>query len=246
MVTSSSTTSSRFLHGAVRVVGVGLVWVGGTLLLYVAWLLWFTGVETAAVQQDLLDEFEGFATVDPVDDPVILPDVDLDAGEQPGTGEAVEVGSGIAVLEFERPGAQRRPVLDDPVVVVEGTTVGALRAGPGHYTFTADPGELGNFAIAGHRTTYGAPFYDLDQVRPGDLVHVTTREGMRYSYEVLDGASGGGAPGQHIVRPTETWVLGADPRGTGGAVLTLTTCHPRFSATYRMVVFAQLVGTESA
>ena len=245
----ASTGTTRLVRGTVRGIGILLLWSGGTLLLYVGWLLWFTGVETAQVQQDLLEEFEGFgaADADAADDPTVAVGADdLDAGEQPGSGEPVGVGSGIAVLEFERPGSDDPPVRDEPVVVVEGTTVRALRDGPGHYTFTADPGEQGNFAVAGHRTTYGAPFYDLDQVRPGDLVHVTVRDGTRYTYEVMGGSSGGGAPGQHIVSPRETWVLGADPQGTGGAVLTLTTCHPRFSATYRMIVFGQLVDTVPA
>jgi sortase A len=244
-----STTSgpARVVRGAVRGLGVALLWGGGTLLLYVVWLLWFTGVETAAVQQDMLQEFEGFATVevpgDGTDDPVVT-EPDDGAGAEGEDG--VEVGGGVAVIEFERPGQERAPVSDDPIVVVEGTTEAALRAGPGHYTFTADPGEPGNFAVAGHRTTWGAPFYDLDQIAPGDLVHVTTRDGTRHTYEVLDGSSGGGDPGQHIVSPRATWVLSADPMDTGGSVLTLTTCHPRWSATYRMIVFAQLVETVRA
>lgn len=229
------------LRRVARGIGMVLVWAGGTVLLYVVWLLWFTGIETARVQDDLLDDFDGFAAAepaevsgDPTDDPVV-------AGA--GDGDGRDVGAGLAVLEFERPGSQERPVRDEPVVIVEGTTYEALTRGPGHYVTTAMPGGEGNFAVAGHRTTNGQPFYDLDQVRPGDLMHVTDRDGVRHTYEVLDGSSGGGDPGQHIVRPNETWVLGPDPLGTGGDLLTLTTCHPRFSATHRMVVFGQLVGS---
>lgn len=228
-----------------RGLGYLLLWAGGTILLYVGWLLWFTGVETAAVQQDLLEEFDGFDTV-AADDPVVAADPRDEEGGSSGAVDAVAVGDGVAVLEFERPGSIERPVRDDPVVVVRGTSVSALRAGPGHYTFTADPGERGNFAVAGHRTTYGAPFYDIEQIAPGDLVHVTTRDGTRHTYEVMEGSTGGGLPGQHIVSPGDTWVLDADPLGTGGRILTLTTCHPRFSATYRLVVFGRLVETTPA
>lgn len=246
MSLGAAETTSRGGRTVLRGLGYVLLWAGGTILLYVAWLLWFTGVETAAVQQDLLEGFDGFETV-AADDPVVAagPGDAADGSAASDVGE-VSIGSGVAVLEFERPGSADRPVRDEPVVVVEGTSVSALRAGPGHYSFTADPGARGNFAVAGHRTTYGAPFYDIEQIAPGDLVHVTTRDGTRYSYEVLGESSGGGRPGQHIVTPGETWVLDADPLGTGGRILTLTTCHPRFSAAYRLVVFGRLVETTPA
>lgn len=225
---------------ALRGVGWLFVWLGATILLYLVWLLWFTGIGTADAQRELLDEFQGFEQAEG-DDPLVVGGDEQAEAEGTDGDAGVPTGSAVALLEFERPGESRRPVRQEPLVVVEGTDVATLTNGPGHYPFTAAPGEEGNFAVAGHRTTYGQPFYDMDQLVPGDLVHVTTRDGTRHTYEVLDGTSGGGDPGQHIITPNETWVLGADPVGTGGAVLTLTTCHPRFSATYRMIVFAQLV-----
>lgn len=124
-----------------------------------------------------------------------------------------------------------KPVQDDPLLVVEGVGVDELKRGPGHYPGTALPGQPGNFAVAGHRTTYAAPFYDLDQLRPGDRIRVTDRGGTRWTYSVV---------GQRIVAPTDVEVIGPDPLATGRATLTLTTCNPRFSAAQRLIVFAEL------
>lgn len=251
MADVTRTRARGIVRSGVWGLGVLLLWAGGTVLLYLVWLLWFTGVGTAQAQDELLQEFEGFETVEQTveptvdDEPTVTAPETRDQSAVAGASDRdeVELGTGVAVLEFERPGSSTRPVRDQPVVVVEGTSEAALRDGPGHYVSTADPGQEGNFAVAGHRTTYGQPFYHLDEIQPGDLVHVTARDGTRYSYEVLDGSSGDAPPGQHIIRPSETWVLGDDPRDTGGAVLTLTTCHPRFSAAYRLIVFAHLVDT---
>jgi sortase A len=112
--------------------------------------------------------------------------------------------------------------------VVEGVKLGDLKRGPGHYPATPLPGQPGNAAIAGHRTTYGAPFYNLDELKTGDEILVTTRQG-RFRYEVTE---------SKVVSPSEVSVL--DP--TTDNRLTLTTCHPRFSASKRLVVVAALAG----
>jgi sortase A len=111
-------------------------------------------------------------------------------------------------------------------------TLDDLTRGPGHYPGTAMPGEDGNMGIAGHRTTYGAPFFYLDQLEPDDEIHVTDREGETHVYRMVE---------NKIVLPGDAWVLDPDPIDNGEAMLTLTTCHPRFSARQRMVVFAELV-----
>ncbi len=226
---------------AVRSVGWLFIAAGGFLLLYLIWLLWFTGFETRAAQEEILREFEGFGTTQ--SDGSLLGDPTLDdptMGDVDAEGNLLD-GSALAVIEFERPGSDQRPVSDVPLGVVEGTSVSALTRGPGHYAKTSLPGGDGNFAVAGHRTTNDAPFYNLDQLVPGDLIHVTNRDGELFTYEVLDETRGGGAPGQNIVRPTETWVLDRDPIGVGGPMMTMSTCHPRWSSTYRMVIFAKLV-----
>jgi sortase A len=89
------------------------------------------------------------------------------------------------------------------------------------------PGQPGNSVISGHRTTYGAPFHELDTLVSGDRIEVETAIGLHvYEVRSID-----------IVRPTDVWVT--EPRT--GAWLTLTTCHPKFSARERLIVFAELV-----
>ncbi len=125
------------------------------------------------------------------------------------------------------------------VVVVEGTTPSALRAGAGHYPNTPLPCEDGNVAIAGHRTTYGKPFANIDELKKGDLITLDTPVSS-CTYEVS------GAP--FVVLPD-----GRLPNGTsvidntpGRRTLTLTACHPKGSASHRIVVKAALVSGQPA
>lgn len=124
------------------------------------------------------------------------------------------------------------PKLDVDVMVVEGTSLAALRAGAGHYPKTPLPGETGNVAIAGHRTTYGRPFSRLDELLPGDKVILTTPL-ARHVYEITTEP--------YVVMPTDWSPIHSYPRK--GSFLTLTTCHPEGSATQRIVTRAQLVKT---
>jgi sortase A len=120
------------------------------------------------------------------------------------------------------------PAIDVDVVVVEGVTPSALRAGAGHYPQTPLPCESGNVAIAGHRTTYGKPFGNLDRLKPGDTIQLTTPIGGCV-YQVTK------AP--YPVDPNDISVLDATPDRT----LTLTTCHPKGSAAQRLIVKATWV-----
>ena len=122
--------------------------------------------------------------------------------------------------------------LQDGWTVVEGVTRSILKAGAGHMPTTPLPGQPGNAVISGHRTTYGAPFHELDQLQPGDLIEVETAIGV-HSYAVTETI---------IVKPTAIWVA----QHRDGAWLTLTTCHPKFSSRQRLVVFAELVDGPNA
>jgi sortase A len=139
-----------------------------------------------------------------------------------------KIGIGRALTRLEI------PKLDVDVVVVEGTTPAALHAGAGHYPDTPLPGEDGNMAIAGHRTTYGRPFNRLGELRPGDRVVLTTPVG-RHVYEIS----------------AHPWVVAAYDWAAvrtypeKGAWLTLTTCHPEGSATHRIVARAKLVSSSA-
>ncbi len=127
-------------------------------------------------------------------------------------------GSPVGVLRIAKIGLDK--------IIVEGTSTDDLRQGPGHYPGTPLPGEQGNAAIAGHRTTYGAPFYNLDKLDPGDLIQITTVQGA-FTYRVTRTL---------IVSPADTSVVA----NTTTPELTLTTCNPRFSASQRLVVHAAL------
>lgn len=124
------------------------------------------------------------------------------------------------------------PKLGVDVIVVEGITDSALRAGAGHYPGTALPGQPGNVAIAGHRTTYGRPFNRVDELDRGDRIILTTPIG-RHVYEV--------AARPWVVTPYDWRVINDYPRA--GSFLTLTTCHPEGSDDYRIVVRAVLVSS---
>ncbi len=219
-----------------RVSGWLLVSAGLFVLLYLAYTIFYTNFRNERAQADLLEEWEldvGEVGPPELGPPSVRPPQPLAA--EPGSAappSPVEVGSALAVLQFVRPGAEIPPVHAEPVFVVEGVGADVLRRGPGHYPGTGMPGQPGNFAVAGHRTTYGAPFFHLDRLQAGDQAQVTDRSGARHVYEVVE---------QRIVRPSDRSVLSRDPLGGGRPTLTLTTCNPRFSNRQRLVVFAELV-----
>ena len=131
------------------------------------------------------------------------------------------------------------PAIDLDAIVVAGVEIDDLRKGPGHFSTTPLPGQPGNAAIAGHRTTYGAPFGRLNELNAGDAIIVETLQG-RFVYRVLPGQPGmaGHTLGFRIVAPTALEVLD----DVGDNRLTLTTCHPKYSSKKRLIVHAALVG----
>jgi sortase A len=117
--------------------------------------------------------------------------------------------------------------LDRDYVFVEGTGLDVLRKGPGHYPATSFPGQGGTVAIAGHRTTYGAPFRTIDKLKPGQHIVLDMPYG-RLDYKVEK---------TQIVAPDATWIT---RRVKGAERLVLSACHPLYSASKRIVVFARL------
>ncbi|HVF52300.1 MAG TPA: class E sortase [Actinomycetota bacterium] len=142
-----------------------------------------------------------------------------------------EIRTGEALTRLEI------PRLDVDVVVVEGTTNAALAAGAGHYPETPLPGEEGNVAIAGHRTTYGKPFSRMDELVEGDLVTLTTPIG-KHTYEIMSRP--------WVVDPFDWSPVDDYPDEAGTSFLTLTSCHPEGSATYRIIVRGRLVKSTGA
>ena len=123
------------------------------------------------------------------------------------------------------------PTLGRQYVIVHGTDTAPLRKGPGHYPDTPLPGQGGTIGIAGHRTTYLAPFRTINRLRRGQTIVVTMPYG-RFTYRVRR---------TRIVRPSDVWVK----RPVGDEQLILSACHPLYSAARRIVVFARLVAAES-
>lgn len=190
-----------------------LVLTGGlVLLLFVAYELWGTSAYTAAEQQALHQDLQR----------------EWGAGERV-TSERVRLGKGIALLRIPRFGKKYR------FVIVEGVSVADLRKGPGHYPGTALPGEVGNFVVSGHRTTYSAPFNRVGELRKGDRILIDTRD-MQYVYRVT---------GDRIVRPDAVAATAPVPFHPGRKptkrLITLTTCHPKYSAARRLLIFGELV-----
>jgi sortase A len=128
-------------------------------------------------------------------------------------------------------GRLRIPSIAVSSVVVAGTDTASLRRGPGHYPGTPLPGARGTVAIAGHRTTYGAPFRKLDKVGRGDRIEVRMPYGT-FVYRVEQ---------KRIVEPTALWVT----RRTSYDRLILSACHPLYSAAQRIIVFAKLERAEA-
>jgi len=197
---------------------------GVLILLFVAYQLWGTGLREAQAQDSLESEFEQVIGGQPDDEdeaPATIP-----PGESPETGSTdpppPPPAEGDAMAQI------RIPAIGVDKIVVEGVQVSDLKRGPGHYPNSPLPGQPGNAAIAGHRTTYGAPFNRVDELEAGDEILVTTSQGS-FRYEVRE---------QLIVSPDQVEVLD----DFGDNRLTLTACHPKYSARQRIVIVAALTG----
>lgn len=152
---------------------------------------------------------------------------DWDQPSVPGR-EQPDFGEGFAFLHIPAFGPNWSRA------VVEGADLAELEAGPGHYAGTAMPGEVGNFAVAGHRNGNGSPFNDLDELAPGDSVIVESVDTW-FTYVVTS---------NEIVSPSDSAVILPVPGDPAAepteAYLTLTTCHPEFSDRERLIVHALL------
>jgi sortase A len=191
--------------------------VGVIILLFLAWQLWGTAISQHHAQSQLKSQFEALQA--------------QHSGGSHGSKSASLIpaatrvslpadGSVVAEIQI--------PAIGVDQYVVEGTTESDLSKGPGHYIGTAMPGQAGNVAIAGHRTTNGAPFNGLGHLVPGDRIILTTVYGQQFTYVVS------GTP--QAVSPSDVGVLNY----FGDNRVTLTTCNPEFSSTQRLVVVGKL------
>ena len=211
----------------VGAIGRTLTSAGVLLLLFVAYQLWGTGLRTAQAQDRLEEDFrrtlQATTTTSTTAPPGPRPTLTLPPSTvSPLADDALpDPGEAAGRIEIPRIGLDW--------IFVRGVTSADLKKGPGQYPDTPMPGAAGNAAIAGHRTTYGAPFNRIDELNEGDEIVITTVQG-RFRYEVAE---------QLIVDPSQVEVLRPIP---GRNTLTLTSCHPKYSARQRIIVRADLVG----
>jgi len=211
------------MRGAVRIAGFLLIVAGFALLVWaVAVWQWedpFTSAYTAYEQRKLDDQYEKAAST--YDPPASRP-ASLTAQRRDVAVAARTYRRGLE--RGEALGRLRIPRLDLDMVVVEGTDAESLKKGPGHYAYSFLPGEHRLVYIAGHRTTYGAPFSRIDRLLKGDRVV------MELPYATVEYR----VTGHRIVPATATEVL----RPGRADVLALQACHPRFFASQRWIAYA--------
>jgi LPXTG-site transpeptidase (sortase) family protein len=224
-----------------RVGGLVVMLAGAAAVAYVVNAVWISGARADRAQEQLAADFAAAqettttsTTTLPVeDDPTIGTTIPIAVNPAADT-ERPGLHANLLPLVAEEPPAPTEalgriviPSIGVDWMLVEGVTPDALANGPGHMPGTAMPGQPANAVISGHRTTYGAPFFNIDAVQPGDTIEITTLIGT-HTYEVVQ---------QLIVAPTDVWVTNQ----VDGAWLTLTACHPRYSARERIIIFARLI-----
>jgi sortase A len=207
----------------IRGLGELLVTVGAVVLLFVAYLLWGTALRAGDAQHQLSGELNqqwagssghgaGRAALPPRADQITL-----------------TTGQPFAYIRIPAFGPHWR------FTIIQGTALAQLNVSPGHVPGTQLPGQVGNFAVAGHRVTAGNPFWSLPSLQDGDLVYIDTRLNT-YTYRVT---------GQHTVLPTDTAVTDPVPDHPGQRatqrLITLITCNPAWTGTHRVIVTGKLV-----
>jgi sortase A len=229
----AGSASRQPLRAFVRGIGQVLITAGLVILLFVGYELWWTGITTRHDQHRLLStlQHQWAQAQKQTQTPKGRAELKAQIKDPP-------LGSGIAILRIPRLGKNYA------FVVVQGTSTADLEKGPGHYPGTAMPGQLGNFYVAGHRTTYLHPFYNINELKPGDPIVLETAT-MWFTYTVED-IPRTSAKYQEIVSPTDFPVTYPVPDQSDPTlpatqrVLTFTSCNPRYSASQRIVVHALL------
>ncbi|HEY1445855.1 MAG TPA: class E sortase [Acidimicrobiales bacterium] len=214
------------LRQAASITGKILIGAGVLVLLFTAYQIWGTAIQESHTQNALRSTLiaetndqqiqHALAEAAAINKLPTGPPVTAPRTADPGEGAPV--------------GDIRIPKIGVNQVVVEGTNTPDLRKGPGHYIGTPLPGQNGNASVAGHRTTYGHPFYNLDGVKVGDPIVLTTLQGI-FVYDTTKTS---------VVSPSDTSVI----KNTFDNLLTLTTCNPRFSASTRLIVQAKLAHSQ--
>ncbi len=214
-------SSGDRVRTVVRGIGEVCITLGALLLLMVVYQLFWTNVVSAqAISAGRDDLIAGWQNADP------------DPASSPTPMAEPAVGTAFALLYI--------PAMKDKVwglPIIQGTTKDQLAKGAGHYVGTAMPGAIGNFAIAAHRSTHDEPFANIDVLKPGDKVYVRTAQWWYVYTLVKDDPN---------LAPTDVWVVDPVPGHPGAtptqALLTMTTCTPRYGSTGRWAWWGSLTG----
>jgi sortase A len=219
------------VNQVIRLVGELLITLGVIVFLFIPYELWFTGLYTEHAQAQIKRQLAAswaspapVATASPGATASNPSPSSVPTASAPAVAPVALIANAIGIIRIPRLGANYG------YAVVQGVSTDDLKKGPGHYPGTADPGGLGNFVISGHRTTYLAPFNGLGALAQGDAIVIETRD-TYYTYRVTtiqtvlptDVGVILPVPGQPRARPTQ-------------ALITLTTCTPKYSASHRLVV----------
>ncbi|MER5213945.1 class E sortase [Streptomyces sp. NPDC002838] len=218
----------------IRSVSELCITVGALIVLFVVYVLFWTGVKADHVMDDQIDQLQ-----DQWSQGAVRPTTSADPARQPGAHAEppkpapYESGKPFAIMYIPRLGfTWNKPVL-------ENTATSTLKKGLGHYAHTAQLGQKGNFAVAGHRRTYGDPFKDFPELRRGDAVVLT--DGTTWFTYRID-------KGPYKTVPSDIEVIDPVPRKSGytrsGRYLTLTTCDPEWGHSHRLIVWAHLDSTQ--
>lgn len=219
---ASHRASGGALSAVIGVLGELLLTAGVLLLLFLCWQLWWTDVVADREQADIVNSLD--SEWGAVDEAKIAPP-QTGPPPVPDTLGDGKVWGSLRVPQFGRP----------RVPLAEGVSLEKVLnvKGVGHYPGTALPGQVGNFSVAGHRNTYGRPFEDIASLEDGDPIVVETKDAF-YVYKVT---------GHEIVKPSQSEVIAPDPDHPGAQpkrrMLTLTACHPMYSARERYIVHAE-------
>lgn len=204
------------IRAGVRVAGELMITFGLIVLLFAGYEVFGNSAKVQDEQDTLADQLN-----EEWSDPTVGPSPSTAAGP-------AAPGKGLV-------GRLYIPKLDKKWVVVDGVRPADIRYAPGHYPETAGPGQIGNFSVAGHRIK--KIFWRLDELKPGDVIGVETRDSW-YVYKVY---------GNQVVKPSAVQVVAPVPNKPGvqptKALLTLTTCNPKFNNYERLIVHAQLVSS---
>ncbi|MGW0332475.1 class E sortase [Streptomyces sp. NPDC003011] len=206
---------------------------GTLIVLFVTYVLFWTGVRADHVMGDQIEQLREQWAREPVRPTATAAPGASGAVGSPQPPVSYTGGKPFAIMYIPRLGfTWNKPVL-------ENTATGTLKKGLGHYANTARLGQKGNFAVAGHRRTYGDPFKDFPRLRRGDAV-VLTDGTTWFTYRI--------GKGPHRTVPSDIEVIDPVPRKSGytrpGRYLTLTTCDPEWGHSHRLIVWAHLDSTQ--